>query len=141
MARITVIPEQLRSVSSQLGQTAHELRALEGRLNNAISALDWEARQKAGIDSQVAQVRGRIRALAEQAEGLARFLVNKAEAFETADHQSADALDKIIRDTRMPSSPAHRRLLHHGLIAVVQEEARMTHLGRFPLAQTLTITC
>lgn len=103
MARITVIPERLRSLSTQLSQTAQELTALEGRLNSTMSGLDWEARQKAGIDNEVAQIRSQGRALAERAAGLARYVADKAEAFETADRQSASALDDLIKQHPTPA--------------------------------------
>ena len=103
MSRITVNPERLRSLSSELSQAAQALSALEGRLNNAASGLDWEARQKAGIDNQVAHMRSQGRALVAQAERLASYVANKAEAFETADRQSASALDDLIKQHQTPA--------------------------------------
>jgi|GEM_PF-3271360 len=102
MTRILVVPEQLRSLSSQLRQTSQELNAMSGRVGSALGGLDWEARQKAGVDGQANDACGRASALATQAETMARYLVNKAQAFAQADQQGAADLQVIIDKYPLP---------------------------------------
>jgi len=99
MTRIIVIPEQLRSFSNQWQQTASGLHSIEGRLTNAWNGLDWEARQKAGVEGRVYQARSQANALANQAEAFARYLQSKANTFEEADRQGVNAL------ATLPSPP------------------------------------
>lgn len=102
MTRIIVVPETLRSLSSQLQRAAQEINAISGRVSGALGGLDWEARQKAGVDGQANDARSRASALANQAETMARYLANKAQAFEQADAQSTADLDSVIRQYPLP---------------------------------------
>lgn len=102
MTRIIVVPESLRSLSSQLQRAGQEINAISSRVSGALGGLDWEARQKAGVDSQANDARSRASALASQAEALARYLANKAQAFEQADAQSTADLDSVIRQYPVP---------------------------------------
>jgi|GEM_PF-1717295 len=102
MTRIVVVPERLHSLSSQLQRTAQEINAIAGRVSGALGALDWEARQKAGVDGQANDARRRAAALASQAETMARYLMNKAQAFEQADQQGAADLQVIIDKYPLP---------------------------------------
>lgn len=95
MTRILVVPEQLRSLSTQLRQTSRELNAISGRVGGALGELDWEARQKAGVDGVAGDARSRASALASQAETMAQYLIGKAQAFEAADQQGAAALPSV----------------------------------------------
>lgn len=92
MTRIIVVPETLRSLSSQLQRAAQEINAISGRVSGALGGLDWEARQKAGVDGQANDARGRASALASQAETMARYLTGKAQAFEEADRQGVESV-------------------------------------------------
>jgi surface antigen/uncharacterized protein YukE len=92
MVRIRVDPDQLRSVSAELQRVLGDLQALENRVGNAWSGLDWEARQRVGIESQVNAARSRANTLATQADSLARYLTTKAQTFEEADRSSAQAV-------------------------------------------------
>ena len=102
MPRIVVKPEALRAFSAQLQQAANDLRAVGGRVGGALGSLDWEARQKAGVDGQVNDARARTNALASQAEDLARYLRTKAQAFEEADRQGEVDLQLIIAKYPIP---------------------------------------
>ncbi len=102
MVRIRVDPAQLRALGAQWQQTAGELRAVEGRLGAILGGLEWEVRQKAGIDAQVGQAQSQARFLADQADALARYLVTKAQAFEEADGQGVSGLGQVF-DTFVPS--------------------------------------
>ncbi|MGQ9601024.1 MAG: WXG100 family type VII secretion target, partial [Anaerolineae bacterium] len=104
--RILVYPERLLDLSRQIGQEAAHLREIEGRLGRALGGLDWSVRQQANVDGWVYDARNRARALAERAEGIARFLVDRAQAFQQADQESYSHWDTFRRVcTRVP--PPH----------------------------------
>jgi len=96
MTRILVIPEQLRSLSTQLQQTTRDLQSVEGRVGSALGGLAWEARQKANVDGQANHARSQARALAGQAEEMGRYLERKAQAFEEADGQGVGEIGQIF---------------------------------------------
>lgn len=132
MPRIKVDPVQLRALSTQLQQAAGDLQGIGGRIGSAMGSLDWEARQKAGVDARVSDARGRANALASQSEAMARYLVSKAHAFEEADQQGlrgcqdlSIALAQILREARLPS--------HVDLGLVMDEIRRLTELGELLL--------
>jgi uncharacterized protein YukE len=102
MTRIVVVPENLRSLSSQLQRAGQEINAISSRVGGALGGLDWEARQKAGVDSQANDARGRASAMASQAEAMARYLIGKAQAFEQADQQGATDLQVVIDKYPIP---------------------------------------
>jgi hypothetical protein len=85
-----------------LQRTAQEINAIAGRVSGALGALDWEARQKAGVDGQVNDAQRRAAALASQAETMARYLMNKAQAFAQADQQGVADLQVIIEKYPLP---------------------------------------
>ncbi|RLB23011.1 MAG: hypothetical protein DRG71_06480, partial [Deltaproteobacteria bacterium] len=99
--RILVNPDQLRALSAQLQQVAGDLQGVESRVSGALGGLDWEARQKVGVEGQVGNARNQARALAAQAEEISRYLASKAQAFEEADGQGAASLPRVPR----PSFP------------------------------------
>jgi len=102
--RILVNPDQLRALSARLQQTAGDLRAVEGRVGSALGGLNWEARQKVGVDAQVvAQAREQARTLASGAEEMAHYLVTKAQAFEEADRQGVRGLEIVIDKYPIPT--------------------------------------
>jgi len=96
MARILVRPEGLRMLSSHLQQAAQDLAGLSSRLSNAWSGLDWAARQKAGLEARVNDVRSRAGTLATQAENLGRYLASKAQAFEEADRAGESGVRQAV---------------------------------------------
>lgn len=93
--RIIVDPDHLRSLAQQLRSTSSELSGVSNRVGNAASGLDWEARQRIGMDSQVNNARSQAAALASRADELARYLDAKAQRFEEADRQGVSAIDKV----------------------------------------------
>ncbi len=97
MTRILVNPERLRALGAELQRALNELRATEQRAVSAWNGLDWEARQRAGAENQVNLARQRADSLASQTETLARYLANKAQAFEEADRQGTQSISSVSR--------------------------------------------
>ena len=95
MGRIVVVPESLTSLAGELRRAAGDLQAVQSRLGGALGSLDWEARQKAGVDGQVSAARSRASALAGEAEALAAYLAARAQAFLEADRQGASGLAQV----------------------------------------------
>jgi len=95
MPRIRVDPTQLRALGAQLQQVSGELQSVEGRVGSTLGGLAWEARQKANVDGQANHARSQARALAAQAEEMARYLQRKAQAFEEADGQGVGGVGQI----------------------------------------------
>ncbi len=93
--RILVNPDQLRALSGQLQQVAGDLRTVEGRVGGVLGGLDWEARQKSGVEGQVNHARNQARALAARAEEMGRYLAAKAQAFEEADRQGVGVVGQV----------------------------------------------
>lgn len=108
MARILVVPERLHELSHQMNQTASNLRNLDGHLGRALGSMDWQVRQQANVEGQVKAARGQARVLAEQAETMARFLSERATAFQQADAEGAQDLGAVtepyIRSIPVPPS-------------------------------------
>ncbi len=96
MLCIKVDPARLRAFSTQLKQAAGDLQGIEGRVGSALSGLDWEVRQKVGVDGQVNYARSQARALADQAAEMARYLERKAQMFEDADKQGVNDLGQVM---------------------------------------------
>jgi uncharacterized protein YukE len=86
MPRILVRPEDLRALSNQWQSNSNELQSIVSRLGSTLGALDWQARQAAGVEGEWDQARSIAHSLAWQANSLARYLSTKAQAFEDADH-------------------------------------------------------
>lgn len=99
MARISVDPDQLQLLSTQMRQTADDLRSIATRLGGALSNLDFEARQREGIESNWISARTRLQTAAEGANILAHYLAAKAIAFEDADRYSLAALEDAIHSS------------------------------------------
>ena len=93
--RIVVDPDQLRRVAQQMRNTSNELGNVSNRVGNALSGMDFESRQKVGVESQVNQARSQANALASRAGDLARYLDDKARAFAEADGQGVSGLDQV----------------------------------------------
>ncbi len=83
--RILVTPERLADLAGQFLRVSGELIGIADHCQGIIASLDWEARQKAGVEGQVRTAVRQGHALAEQAEALARFLRDAAERFAEAD--------------------------------------------------------
>jgi len=103
--RILVTPERLDDLSRQMTQAANELRDLEGRLGRALGGLDWQVRRQANVEGQVHAARRQAQNLAGEAEGLARFLTDRAAAFRQADAEGAQSLGDAVRPYITPPAP------------------------------------
>lgn len=93
--RILVIPERLEEVGYQLRVAARELDEMAASLSRALSGLDWEARQQAHVDALTRQGILLAKTCSQEANDLARFLVEKARAFREADSQGAQGFGAI----------------------------------------------
>lgn len=90
--RIRVLPESLRDLAIQCQRAAQELTDLEAFLRSAWMGLDWEIRQNLDMEQQALRVRRQALALAEEANALSRFLLNRVSAFEQADREGTSLL-------------------------------------------------
>lgn len=95
MTRILVEPDRIQALSIRWQQRATELRDAVGRLSMAINRLDWRVRQANGVESDWHIARQRAEVLASQAEEMARYLAQKAQAFEEADRAGAAAIGQV----------------------------------------------
>jgi hypothetical protein len=93
--RIRVDPDQLRQVAQQMRNASNDLGNVSTRVGNALSGMDFESRQKVGIESQVNQARNQANALASRASELARYLDDRARAFAEADGQGVKGLKQV----------------------------------------------
>ena len=95
MSQILVTSDQLRGLSQQCRDLAGQLRSMSGRLGNAISWLDWQVRYEANVDGEWNDARGRANGLASQADWMAQYLSNKAQAFDSADQQGVSGVGEV----------------------------------------------
>lgn len=100
MPRILVTPGLLIDLSQQMSQSAGQLRDIDSQLGRALGGLEWEARQQAHVDGQVNSARSQARSLAEQADKLARYLVDRAQAFLDADRDGTSSLGSLNTYTK-----------------------------------------
>jgi len=94
--RILVVPETLRAQAVQLRQAALRVEELHQQVQRAYANLDWEVRGQMQVETFFIQVRRQALALQEEAERLARFLLECADAFERADAESSTALAHTV---------------------------------------------
>lgn len=85
--RILVTPGRLSELAGQFQQVSGGLLDVGHRCQGALASLDWEARQRAGVEGEVQAAVQQARALAERADSLARFLQDAAHRFAEADRQ------------------------------------------------------
>src|SRR5262245_40772200 len=95
MPRILLNLDGLRQLTSQLQQATDQLHQMDGRIRNLQADLDWEVRQREGLDGQITQARSQLSNLAGQTDFLSRFLTGKAQDFEDADRQFADTVPTL----------------------------------------------
>ncbi len=96
--RIRVDPDHLREAARSLSEAANGLYALESRLLgawNRLSAEEWEGAYRADVEARWWQARARLRTLADRADALARFLLERAARFEEADRAGMVALGQV----------------------------------------------
>lgn len=90
--RILVLPSELRALALQWRMTARSLEEISLRLRSAWSGLDWEVKQQAALEALWIQALRQAGVLTDEAERLARFLDERAAAFEQADSEGASRL-------------------------------------------------
>ncbi|HWI61523.1 MAG TPA: glucosaminidase domain-containing protein [Symbiobacteriaceae bacterium] len=85
MTRIVVRPESLERLSAQMQQVASEMEILDARLDSMLRALDWNVREKMGVEQRASEGHRQSGQLRTQAGSLSQFLAQKAKAFADAD--------------------------------------------------------
>lgn len=93
--RIVASPDKLRFMAQQFGSASSTLQTISSRLSSAIGSLDWDARNKAGVDGQVNEARALAGNLAQQATSMSRYLMGKAQTFEEADHRGVENVGQL----------------------------------------------
>ncbi len=93
--RIRVIPSELRAMAALWQQAAQRLEEVNLQVQQAWSNLDWEVRQEAALEALIIQARRQALALQEEARRLARFLEERATAFEQADQEGVTLLSQV----------------------------------------------
>ncbi|MGC9084215.1 MAG: hypothetical protein ACP5ME_13700 [Anaerolineae bacterium] len=93
--RIRVIPSELHALAALWQQAAQGLEQVNLQVQRAWSNLDWEVRQEAALEALVIQARRQALALQEEAQRLARFLEERATAFEQADQEGITRLSQV----------------------------------------------
>ncbi|HWI51373.1 MAG TPA: hypothetical protein VNT01_04450 [Symbiobacteriaceae bacterium] len=96
MTRIQVRPDELVRLSGELKQIAGRLREAGARLGGAVSQLSWQVGQRLDLEAQAAGARRQAELLADEAEGMARFLDHRAELFRSADGQGTEDLGRTL---------------------------------------------
>lgn len=90
--RIRVVPSELHALAALWEQAARTLEGVGLQVQWAWNSLDWEVRQEAALEALVVQARRQALALQEEAQRLARFLEERATAFEQADREGSALL-------------------------------------------------
>lgn len=93
---IAVAPERLDDLSSRLKRVSGSLQDIERRLQRALNHLDWETRQKPGIQGNWHRVQKLSQNNIYEAEAMASFLAQRAHAFREADRQGVNSLAKAV---------------------------------------------
>jgi len=105
MTRIIVTPEDLQDLSTRFARAGDDVQEIGDRLRRVLRNLDWEARQRSGVDGFVNQACHRAAALAVEAQDLSRYLRSTAEGFLQADNQGVQLIAELPRPA-IVSSPA-----------------------------------
>lgn len=103
MTRIIVTPEDLQDLSTRFAHTGDDIQEIGNRLRRALRNLDWEARQRSGVDGFVNQACHRAAVLAVEAQDLSRYLRSTAEGFLQADNQGVQLIAELPRPAIVPS--------------------------------------
>ncbi len=90
--RIRVFPSELRTLAVQWREVVRSLEEIGLRLRGAWHGLDWEVKQEAALEALWTQALRQATTLTDEAERLARFLDERAAAFEQADSEGASRL-------------------------------------------------
>jgi len=98
--RIRVVPDGLRALATRWREIARRLDEMHRVIQHAWESLDWEVRQIGALETQVVQARRMALALMEESERLARFLEERAVAFEQADAEGTVRLSQAFGQWR-----------------------------------------
>jgi len=102
--RILVQPERLRQAAQELRRAEESWQAQAARLRQVFAGLDWETRQRLGVESQVQQAISLAQGLAARAGEKASFLEATAARFEQADAQGAQAIGQVLGAAIAPAA-------------------------------------
>lgn len=92
---IAVKPEKLDDLSSRLKKMSGSLQDIESKLQRSLNRLDWETRQKPGIQGNWNRAQKLAQSNISEAESMASFLVRQANAFREADRQGVNSLANL----------------------------------------------
>jgi hypothetical protein len=90
--RIIVNPDQLHQLAQQLHRANNDLRGANANIGRIVGGMSLEIRARTNVDERAVAARRQAEGLANQAESLARFLEDRAEAFRRADEQDLPLL-------------------------------------------------
>ncbi len=94
--RILVTPERLEELAGQFWQASDGLMEVGSRCQGALASLDWEVRQRAGVEGEIQAAVRQARALAERAGELARSLQDAARRFAEADRPGLSVSGAVL---------------------------------------------
>ncbi|MBN1920206.1 MAG: hypothetical protein JW892_03095 [Anaerolineae bacterium] len=102
MTRIIVTPEDLQDLSMRFAHAGDDVQEIGDRLRRILRNLDWEARQRSGLDGFVNQACHRATAVAVEAQDLSRYLSLTAENFLQADNQGVQLIATLPKTVISP---------------------------------------
>jgi len=112
--RILVNPERLRAFAAEMHTGADALRHRRHEVQRALHSLDWEVRQREGLESQTTDALRRADVLAGALGDKAARLQDRIQAFVAADSQGARVFQDLGRHStllpllRRPARPGRR---------------------------------
>src|SRR5438067_945057 len=95
MSRILVNLDHLQQLCTQLQQASDQMHSMDGRIRNLQSSLDFQGRQRDGLDDQMVQARNQANNLAGLVDSYARSLTRKAQDLGDADRHFAQVLSNL----------------------------------------------
>ncbi|HEC35288.1 MAG TPA: NACHT domain-containing protein [Anaerolineae bacterium] len=101
MTRIQVDPEQIRDLAYQMAQAGRQIAEVHSRLANGwtrLHAARWEGRHRTGVEGLWQKAQSQASMLADRATVLSRFLDERANAFQEAEHVSVAALSQVVAE-------------------------------------------
>jgi hypothetical protein len=93
--RIVVDPEQLRNLAQQIRYANTQLNTTTQLASNTFNGIDFESRQKVGMDVQVEQAITKAKMLTQNGDALAQYLEYKASVFQEADQGCTIGITQI----------------------------------------------
>ena len=117
--RIQVYPEQLRETAQVLRRAVDLWAEQSAYLGRALNSLNWEVRERARVEGQVAQAIRLAQALAERVGTQAAFLEEAAARFEAADQQGVQGVNAVIETVgKLPDLPSWLSLPRHPALSL-----------------------